>query len=261
MHYLKDTPDPKLPNAYVFETGSNQWKKYDQWPPRESVQKAIYLHAGNKLSFELPKTESKTFDEYISDPAKPVPYTAEVRIIRGSDFMIEDQRFAASRPDVLVYETPVLTGNVTIAGNVAADLFVSTTGTDADFIVKLIDVYPDNAPDNSPVPGTKMGGFEMLVRGEVMRAKFRNNFSKPEPMVPGEVTEVKFDMEDANHCFLAGHKIMIQIQSSWFPLSDRNPQKFININKATEADFQKATQRVYFSADHPSHINLRLIEK
>lgn len=262
MHYLKDAPDPKLPNIYVFETGSNTWKQYSSWPAPESKPATIYLQPGNKLAFEKPKASAKTFDEYISDPNKPVPYTAEIRAIRGSEFMVEDQRFAASRPDVLVYESLVLDKDVTIAGNVAADLFVSTTGTDADFIVKLIDVYPNDAPNNNLLtPATQMGGFQMMIRGEVMRAKYRNSFSKPEPMVPGKVTEVKFDMEDANHTFLKGHKIMIQIQSTWFPLSDRNPQKFVNIYKATEADFQKATHRVFISPQYPSHIKLRVIEK
>ena len=260
MYYLKDAPDPKLPNAYIFETGTNQWKKYSQWPPVESVQKFIYLQAGNKLSFEAPKAGQTGYDQYISDPAKPVPYTAGINTIRGSEFMIEDQRFAASRPDVLVYQTDVLTKDITIAGNVMADLFVSTTGTDADFVVKVIDVYPNDAPNNSPVTGTKMGGFEMLVRGEIMRAKFRNSFSKPEPMISGKPTEIKWDVEDINHCFLKGHKIMIQIQSTWFPLNDRNPQKFVNIYKATEADFQKATNKVYFSTEYPSHIDVKLLD-
>lgn len=262
MHYLKDAPDPKLPNIYVFETGSNVWKQYTSWPAPESKSAAIYLQPGKKLAFEKPKAAAKAFDEYISDPNQPVPYTAEIRAIRGSEFMVEDQRFASTRPDVLTYESPVLDKDVTIAGNVAADLFVTTTGTDADFIVKLIDVYPDDAPNNSMLnPATQMGGFQMMIRGEVMRAKYRNSFSKPEPMVPGKVTEVKFDMEDANHTFLKGHKIMIQIQSTWFPLSDRNPQKFVNIYKATEADFQKATHRVFFSPKYPSHVDVRIIEK
>lgn len=262
MHYLKDAPDPQLPNAYVFETGTNQWKKYSKWPPAEATQKAIYFHAGNKLSFDVPKAEAKAFDWYVSDPAHPVPYTAEVRNIRGSEFMVEDQRFAATRPDVLVYQSDVLTKDVTVAGNVMADLFVSTTGTDADFVVKVIDVYPNDAPDNAALnPALKMGGFQMLVRGEIMRAKFRNSFSKPEPMVPGKVTEIKWDVEDINHCFLAGHKIMIQVQSTWFPLNDRNPQKFIDIYKANESDFQKATQKVYFSPEYPSHVDVKVIEK
>lgn len=253
-HYLKDKPDPQLPKAYIFETGTNQWRKYDQWPPKAAQEKKLYFHPNGKLSFDAPQTSSTPYDEYVSDPKKPVPFTAEIRTIRGSDFMYEDQRFAATRPDVVVYESDTLTEDVTISGNVMADLFVSTTGTDADFVVKLIDVYPANAPSNSPIAGTKMGGFQLLVRGDVMRAKFRNSFSKPEPMKPGEVTEVKFDMQDAAHTFKKGHKLMVQVQSSWFPLVDRNPQKFVNIYQATEADFQKATHRVYFSPQQPSSV-------
>lgn len=259
-HYLKDAPNPNLPKAYIFETGANEWRKYDQWPPKNTQEKKLYFHPNGKLSFDAPQTSAQSFNEYVSDPNKPVPFTSEIRIVRGSDFMYEDQRFAATRPDVLVFESDTLTDDVTISGNVLADLFVSITGTDADFVVKLIDVYPGNAPNNSPIASTKMGGFQLLVRGEVMRAKFRNSFSKPEPMKPGEVTEVKFDMQDAAHRFKKGHKIMVQVQSSWFPLVDRNPQKFVDIYQATEADFQKATHRVYFSPQQPSSVSVRVIE-
>lgn len=257
-HYLKGTADADLAKATIFETGSNQWKKYSAWPPKEAVAKNLYLHANGKLSFDAPTATG--YDEFISDPDKPVPYTKEIRIDRGSDFMYEDQRFAATRPDVLVYQTEILEQDVVISGNLLADLFVSTTGTDADFVVKLIDVYPGDAPNDSPIESTKMGGFQMLVRGEVMRAKFRNSFSVPEAMVPGKVTEVKFDMQDAAHCFKKGHQIMIQVQSSWFPLVDRNPQKFVNIYQATAADFQKATHRVYFNKDQPSHIKVSVMK-
>ena len=201
------------------------------------------------------------FHQYLCDPDKPVPYTSEIRIIRGSDFMYEDQRFAASRPDVLVYESEVLKEDLTISGNVFADLFVSTTGTDADFVVKLIDVYPGDAPNDSPLnPNMKMGGFQLLVRGEVMRSKFRKSFSKPEPMTPGKIENVKFDMQDAAHRFKKGHKIMVQVQSSWFPLVDRNPQKFVNIYKANASDFQKATHRVYLSCQASSYVGERVVE-
>jgi len=230
----------------VFETGSNQWKKYTQWPPESGVQKNLYLHANNKLSFDLPQNDTSNHATYLSDPAKPVPYTAGFGIFRGFEYMVEDQRFAFMRPDVLTFETGILTEDVVIAGNLTADLFVSTTGTDADFIVKLIDVAPDN-------------GYQLMVRGEVMRAKFRNDFSKPIPMKPGEITEVKFDMQDASHAFKKGHKIMVQIQSSWFPLVDRNPQTFTNIYTASETDFKQATHRVYFSAGAASHIKLNVI--
>lgn len=260
-HYLKDKPNPALPKAYIFETGSNEWKKYDQWPPKNTVEKKLYLHPNGKLSFSPTTTSAPAFDEYTSDPAKPVPYTAEIRNIRGSDFMYEDQRFAATRPDVLVYESDVLTEDVAISGNVFANLFVSTTGTDADFVVKLIDVYPGTAPNDSPEnPRKAMGGFQLLVRGEVMRSKFRKSFTVPEAMVPGKIENVKFDMQDAAHRFKKGHKIMIQIQSSWFPLVDRNPQKFVNIYKAEENDFQKANHRIYCSGNNSSYVGVRVVE-
>ncbi|MBC7891297.1 MAG: CocE/NonD family hydrolase, partial [Sphingobacteriaceae bacterium] len=259
-HCLKDGPDPKLPEATIFDTGTNEWKQYAKWPPAEAQEKRLYLHAGGKLSFDPPRETGASFSEYLSDPAKPVPYTAEVRVIRGSEFMMEDQRFAATRPDVLVYESEVLTNDVRIAGNVAADLFVSTTGTDADFVVKLIDVYPPDAPDTSPNRAVRMGGYQLLVRGEVMRAKFRNSFSKPEALVPGQVARVPFDMQDAAHTFKKGHKIMVQVQSSWFPLVDRNPQKFVDIYNATEADFQKATHRIYHAASTPSSVKVGVLE-
>lgn len=265
-HYLKDKANPDLPKAYIFETGANEWRKYDAWPPKNTVEKKLYLHPDGKLSFTPTMTTMEvnakpSFDEYISDPDKPVPFTSTIRVIRGADFMYEDQRFAAQRPDVLVYESDVLTEDVTISGNVFADLFVSTTGTDADFVVKLIDVYPGDAPNNSPVnPQKAMGGFQLLIRGEVMRAKFRKNFSKPEAMVPGKIENVKFDMQDAAHRFKKGHKIMVQVQSSWFPLVDRNPQKFVNIYKADESDFQKATHKVFTSGKSSSYIGVRVVE-
>jgi putative CocE/NonD family hydrolase len=265
-HYLKDKPQPVLPKAYVFETGANEWRKYDQWPPKNTVEKKLYMHPDGTLSFSPTMTTMQVgakpaFDEYISDPDKPVPYTSEIRIIRGSDYMYEDQRFAATRPDVLVYQSEVLKEDVTISGNVFANLFISTTGTDADFVVKLIDIYPGDAPNDSPVnPNMKMGGFQLLVRGEVMRAKFRNSFSKPVALVPNKVENVKFDMQDAAHRFKKGHKIMIQVQSSWFPLVDRNPQKFVNIYKANQQDFQKATHRLYLSGNSASYVGVRVVE-
>jgi len=260
-HFLKDKPNPELPKAYIFETGSNEWKKYDQWPPKNTVEKKLFMHSNGRLSFSPITTAAPVFNEYTSDPAKPVPYTAEIRNIRGSDFMYEDQRFAATRPDVLVYESEILTEDVAISGNVFANLFVSTTGTDADFVVKLIDVYPGNAPNDSPEnPRKAMGGFQLLVRGEVMRAKFRKSFTVPEAMVPGKIENVKFDMQDAAHRFKKGHKIMIQIQSSWFPLVDRNPQKFVNIYKAEESDFQKANHRIYTSGNNASYVGVRVVE-
>ena len=243
---LKGTEDAKLSKAIIFQTGSNEWKRYSKWPPEEAIPKDLYLQPGNKLAFEAPKMNDPGFSEYLSDPAKPVPFSADIKILRGFEYMVENQRFAFMRPDVLSFETEILEQDVTIGGHLTADLFVTTTGTDADFIVKLIDVAPNN-------------GYQLMVRGEVMRAKFRNDFSKPEAMVPGKLTEIKFDMQDASHAFLKGHKIMVQIQSSWFPLVDRNPQTFTNIYTADESAFQKATQRIYFTPDAPSHIKLQVI--
>lgn len=265
-HYLKDQPDPALPKAYIFETGANEWRKYDQWPPKNTVEKRLYMHPDGTLSFSPTMTTMQvgakpSFNEYISDPNKPVPFTSEIRIVRGSDFMYEDQRFAATRPDVLVYQSEVLKEDLTISGNVLANLFVSTTGTDADFVVKLIDVYPGDAPNDSPInPNMKMGGFQLLIRGEVMRSKFRKSFSKPEPLTPGKIEHVKFDMQDAAHRFKKGHKIMIQVQSSWFPLVDRNPQKFVNIYKASEQDFQIAKHRLFLSGESSSYVGVRVLE-
>lgn len=258
-HYLKGTTNPELAKATIFETGSNIWRKYDSWPPAEAKTRKLYFHTDGKLSFDEPSEKTDKYDEYISDPANPVPYTNQIRIDRGADYMYEDQRFASRRPDVLVYRSEILTEDITISGKLLADLYISTTGTDADFIVKLIDVYPGDAPDDSPIAGTKMGGFEQLVRGEVMRAKYRNSFSAPEALEPGKTTAVRFDMQDAAHCFKKGHRIMVQVQSSWFPLVDRNPQKFVNIYKADEKDFQKATIRIHSGAGQQSGILMDVI--
>ena len=258
--YLKDKGDLKLPEAWAFRTGKNEWMAMEAWPPKDAALRALYFNANGKLSFDAP-TQSDAFDEYVSDPWRPVPYTNSVTNNRGTGYMIEDQRFVWQRPDVLSYTSDALTEDTTLAGPMTADLFASTTGTDADFVVKLIDLYPDNAVNNSPLSGqTKMGGFQMLVRAEVMRGKFRNSFSKPEPFTPGKATEVKFALQDVNHTFKAGHKIMVQVQSSWFPLVDRNPQKFVDIYKATEADFQKATHRIYRSTRFGSHLKVGVVK-
>jgi putative CocE/NonD family hydrolase len=261
-YYLKDKGEMKLPEAYVFETGSNAWKTYDQWPPKNVKVEALYLHPGGRLAFEPPKdADAASFDEYVSDPNKPVPHIDWTAIGMTTGYMVADQRHAARRQDVLVYQTDVLAEDVTIAGPITASLFVSTTGTDSDFVVKLIDVYPDDAPDNTPNPaGIKMGGFQMLVRGEPMRAKFRKSFERPEPMVPGKVERVEWVMPDSYHTFKKGHRIMVQVQSSWFPLVDRNPQKFVDIYNATEADFQKATERVYHSKQYSSQVTVGILK-
>ena len=258
-HHLKGAPDPKLPEAYVFETGSNMWKKYDDWPPQEAIARKLYLRADASLSFDGPKMEN-AHDAYVSDPAKPVPFSAETRTTQGHLWMIEDQRFAASRPDVLVYETAILEEDVTIAGPIIAHLEVATTGTDADFVVKLIDVFPGEHADNDPNPaGVRMGHFQMLLAGEVLRAKFRNSFARPEPLVPGEMTAIELDLRDRNHTFKRGHRIMVQIQSTWFPVIDRNPQTFVDIYTAKESDFQVATHSVYRSRSHPSYLELSVV--
>ncbi|TET86240.1 MAG: CocE/NonD family hydrolase, partial [Desulfobacteraceae bacterium] len=261
-YYLKDKGKMNLPEALVFETGSNQWKSYEKWPPDEAKEKNLYLHSNGKLSFTPPSEASdKTHDSYISDPNKPVPFSAEIRTSQGHLWMVEDQRFAARRPDVLVYQSDILTEDVTIAGPIIASLFVSTTGTDADWIVKLIDVYPGNAPDNKPNPcNVRMGDFQMLVGADVFRGKYRNSFEKPEPFVPDKVTKIEYDLRDKYHCFCKGHRIMVQIQSTWFPVIGRNPQRFMDIYHAEENDFQKATHKIYRSAKYSSHLKLKVLE-
>jgi hypothetical protein len=259
--YLKDQGELKLAEALVFMTGANEWKSYDRWPPAQAEAKNLYLQAEGTLSFTPPSSPAgEGFDSFISDPAKPVPFTAETRLSQGHLWMVEDQRFASTRPDVLVYESEPLSEDVTIAGPITATLFVSTTGTDADWIVKLIDVYPGNAPDNTPNPkGVRMGDFQMLLAGEVIRSRYRNSFSSPAPLVPEQPTKIEFSLRDRCHRFLKGHRIMVQVQSSWFPVIDRNPQKFINIYKTKDTDFQKATHKVYRSGQQLSHIKLGLL--
>ena len=261
-YYLKDKGDWKAAEATMFNTGTNEWKTFDAWPPKNKEAKELHFQANGKLSWEETATEDKdSFDEYVSDPAKPVPYTDGVFARRNNQYMIEDQRFAARRPDVLNYETEVLTEDVTFSGPMTAHFFASTTGTDADFIVKLIDILPEDAPNPSPNPkALTMAGYQRLVRAEVLRGKFRNSFEKPEPFVPNQVTDVKVRMPDVLHTFKKGHKIMVQIQSSWFPLVDRNPQKFMNISEADEKDFQKATIRVYHSKQHDSHLHVNTVK-
>jgi putative CocE/NonD family hydrolase len=261
-YYLKDKGTLDLPEALVFETGSNEWRSYDQWPPKKAQERNIYLHANGKLSFDSPLEESdRACDSYVSDPDKPVPWSSEIRTSQGHLWMVEDQRFASRRPDVLVYQSEVLTKDITIAGPIIASLYVSMTGTDADWIVKLIDVYPGNAPDNQPNPqNIRMGDFQMLLAGEVFRSKYQNSFEHPEPLVPNKVTKIEFDLRSKSHCFRKGHRIMVQIQSTWFPVIDRNPQKFVDIYHAKVEDFQKAVHRVYRSKQFPSHIKIKIIE-
>jgi putative CocE/NonD family hydrolase len=249
---LKDKCGAQLPEATVFETGSNQWRRYDSWPPKNGEPREIYLSANGGLSFAAPQSTAAAFDEYVSDPAHPAPFINNIAIGMTREYMTDDQRFAATRPDVLVYQTEVLDSDVTLAGPIKATLFVSSSGTDSDFVVKLIDVFPNNAPE-------PMEGYQMLVRGEPFRARFRNSYSKPEAMEPGKVTKVEFTLPDVNHSFMRGHRIMIQVQSSWFPLVDRNPQKFVDIYHAKEADFQKATQRIYRAGANASRLSVTVV--
>ena len=266
-HLLKDRPDPALPDAYVFDTGRDEWRTFDAWPPKDVTSRSIYLQAGGRLSFDPPSGGAKRdYDEYVSDPMKPVPFVGEIAQNMTREHMVADQRFASTRPDVLTYASDVLTEDVTVAGPLRPRLVVSTSGTDSDFVVKLIDVYPDRYPAALPTldapstqPSTTMGGYQQLVRGEVMRGRFRNSFEKPEAFQPNVPATVEYVMPDVFHTFRRGHRIMLQVQSSWFPLVDRNPQTFVNISKATEADFQTATERVYRSATQPSRVEISIL--
>jgi hypothetical protein len=256
-HFLKDGETLGLPEAFVFETGTCQWRRYDSWPPANVRERALYFGPRGTLAFEPPPGDAAAFDEYLSDPAKPVPFIPDIAIGMTDEHMLDDQRFASVRPDVLVYRTEVLEEDVTIAGPITAHLEVSTTGTDSDWVVKLIDVYSGDHPNPEPNPArVQMGGYQQLVRGEAMRGKFRSSFSEPMPFEPGKLTRVEFMLPDAYHTFRRGHRIMVHVQSSWFPLVDRNPQTFCDIYKATESDFRKATQRVYRSPEARSHVKI-----
>jgi len=251
-YYLKDKGNFKAAEATVFNTGTNEWKTYDAWPPKPTKPQTFYLQEGGKLALAKP-TATESLNEYVSDPANPVPYTDGVHAHRNNEYMVEDQRFAAKRPDVLTFQTEPLSQDLTLAGPLTADLFVSTTGTDADFIVKLIDVTPAEAADSKASPAS---GYQRLVRAEPIRGKFRNSFEKPEPFTPGQVAEVKYELPDVLHTFKKGHRMMVQVQSSWFPLVDRNPQTFVDIPKADAKDFQKASIRLYHDAKRPSGLSV-----
>jgi uncharacterized protein len=257
--HLKDSCEKRLAEATVFETGRNVWRTYDSWPPKTTAPRKLYFHANGKLSFDPPK--SPGVDEYVHDPNKPVPFSAEVRTTQGHLWMIEDQRFAAARPDVMVYESDPLADDVTIAGPIVATLHASTSGTDADWIVKLIDVLPGDTPNNEPNPaGVKMGHFQMLLAGEVFRAKYRQSYEKPVPLVPGRATELAFELRDRYHTFKKGHRIMVQVQSSWFPVIDRNPGVFTDIYHARPSDYRRTTQRIHRSPGRASHLVVHVLE-
>ena len=259
-YYLKDDGSFDLPEATVFETGTNQWKQYTSWPPSNATNTPFYFGSHLSLSTNKP-TEQNGAAQYINDPNKPIPYTNGIYSQRNNEYLVEDQRFADKRSGVISFKSDVLTEDVIVTGRIKANLFVSTSGTDADFIVKLIDVLPDNEPDPDPNPRNfQMAGFERLVRAEVFRGKFRNSYENPEPFTPGKIESVSFDMNEVAHCFKKGHRIMVQVQSSWFPIVDRNPQKFVKIPEASENDFQAATIRIYFDATNSSNVVLPIIK-
>ena len=259
---------PKLAEATIFLTGENNWREFDEWPPKGKEDKLLYLQGDGKLDWNIPASGAK-FTEYISDPSKPVPYTEDVHSVRTREYMTDDQRFAERRPDVISFKTNVLDDDISVTGIVTAEIFTAISTTDADFVVKLIDVFPDNLSYNKPDiyadadPDNiyPMGGYEMLVHGEIFRGRYRKSFENPEPFTPSRVEKVRFDVGDVAHTFKKGHRIMIQIQSSWFPLADRNPQNFVNIYEATEKDFQKATIKVMHNSKEASSIRLPVLKK
>lgn len=257
-HHLKGGEKPALPEAWIFETGANRWRGFDSWPPANTQSKSLYFQADGKLSFSMPQDSSLSFDEYVSDPAKPVPYTTEIGNRWSNQYVAMDQRFASSRPDVLTYQTDVLERDVTFAGPLEAALFVSTTGSDADFVVKLIDVNPNKM--DTVAGEVNRGAQQTLVRGEPFRARFRDGFEHPKAMQANEVHQVKFGINDVMHTFKRGHRIMIQVQSSWFPFIDRNPQKYVeNIYQAKDSDFVKANHRLYRGAGKLSHLQVQVL--
>jgi hypothetical protein len=251
-HYLKDAPALDMPGALVFETGTNRWRRYASWPPPGAQPMSVYLHAGGRLSFEPPSEHESSYDEYLSDPARPVRYVEHPSTGLDSDYMYGDQRFAARRSDVLTYKSDPLPQDVTVSGPIAVRLQVSTSGTDSDFDVKLIDEDDTRGP--SP-------GYQQLVRGEPMRARFRNSFSHPEALQPNEVTSINYAIPDINHTFLRGHRIVVQVQSSWFPLVDINPQSFVSISDAKPTDFVKAMQRVFHKPAAASSLVLQVLQR
>ena len=261
--WLKDKGKLPLKEALLFQTGSDTWTAFDSWPPREAGTRNLYFHEDGKLSFDAPQAAAEAFDTYLSDPAHPVPYRHRpVDMTYPPDhpgswytWLVQDQRFVDQRPDVLTWATDELSDDVILAGQVTAKIFASTTGSDSDWIVKLIDVYPEKNSQN-----WRLSGYELMIADEIFRGRFRNSFEKPEPITPGEVTPFTIDLHTADHVFKKGHRIMVQVQSTWFPLYDRNPQIFVpNIFEAKESDYQKATQRVYRSKRFPSSVEISVL--
>ena len=263
-YWLKNKGSLPLKEALLFQTGSDKWVQFDSWPPRSAVARELYFQEDGKLSFDPPKSATQqSFDSYVSDPAHPVPYRHRpIDMTYPEDhpggwytWLLEDQRFVDHRPDVLTWQTDELTKDMTLAGQVTAKLFASTTGSDSDWIVKLIDVYPEKYPDD-----WKLSGYELMIANEVFRGRFRKSFERPEPITPDAITPFSIDLHTANHVFKKGHRLMVQVQSTWFPIIDRNPQKFVpNIFEAKESDFQKATQRIYRSKEFSSGVVLSVL--
>jgi uncharacterized protein len=281
-HFLKDKGEIlQIKEVNAFDTGANEWREFADWSPKASTDTALYLLPNGKLSFTPPSEMNAPYDEYVSDPMNPVPYTQKITLNYPRDFMTEDQRFVRGRPDVLVYETDPLTEDITVAGSIKPQLVIASSGTDSDFVVKLIDVFPDDyqypetgnrlpngqpermrPPDTSAGCVFQPGGYQMLLRGEPFPARFRNSFEKPEPLKVNTPTKLAFEMPGVVHTFKQGHRIMIQVQSTWFPLVARNPQKYVeNYKLATDADFQKATQRVYHNAANASRVVLPIVRR
>jgi putative CocE/NonD family hydrolase len=264
-YWLKDKGTLTLAEATTFETGANEWRSYASWPPkREVTERKLYFHAGGKLAFAPPPPTrpDSAFDAYVSDPAKPVPYRVRPILPSFGDgstwstWLMDDQRFAEDRPDVAVWQTPPLEEDVVIAGDVLAKVFAATTGSDADWVVKLIDVYPEKYE-----PNPKLGGYQLMVANDVFRGRFRKSFEKPEAVTPNKVEEYTVDLHQQSYRFKKGHRIMVQVQSSWFPLIDRNPQTFVpNIFAAKDSDFRAATQKVFRSPQHASFISLPVVQ-
>lgn len=262
--HLKDVCGQPLPGAIVFETGVNQWRTFETWPPKAAVKRDIFLQPRGGLAFHPPRATGPAYDAYVSDPAHPVPYTKAVSFGYWRSYPIEDQRFAAERPDVLTYETEPLSHPLTLAGPIRVKLKASTSGTDADYVVKVIDVYPEDMAEplgETPAKalGVRLGGYQQLIRGDVMRAKFRKSFSKPEAMRPDTPEDVEFTIQDVFHTLKPGHRLMVQVQSTWFPLVDRNPQTFTQINKADESAFKPATMRIYRAPGQASRLELTVL--
>jgi putative CocE/NonD family hydrolase len=261
-HFLKEeNTDADFSEALVFETGANRWRIFDTWPPEKLETRELYFHDEKLLAFDQPKSGKNARDTYISNPDKPVPYTGDLTAFWPRNYMTEDQRFSSRRPDVLIYKTEVLEEDITFAGPMNVNLWVSTTGTDSDWVVKLIDVYPGEIPSGqrgADMPDHE--AYQLLLRSEILRGRFRESYEHPKPFVPEEVSKLSFELQDVLHTFKRGHRIMIQIQSSWFPMVDRNPQKYVpNIFRADEDDFITVTNSVYRSKDYPSHIEVNIL--